>query len=243
MIIKNIIGIDYMEERIYVIQVPVDFINQMYISEEMSLIDWEKLLAEGWRHNGKMVFRSSHDFDEKDQLCRILPLRNLLKDLAFSKSQRKIFKKNQDLRHEIKPLHIDDTKHELFYKHIARFKHRVPLSIWDFVSIEKSRPFKTWELCVYKEDKLIACSFIDITKNSLSSTYAMFDTDESKRSLGIYTMILEMMFGQEKKKKYYYPGYAYETPSFFDYKKKFDNTEFYDWALQVWLPYDLLGTV
>ncbi len=233
----------YMEERIYIINEPINFINEMYISEGMSLQEWEGLLAQGWRHNGKMVFRSSHDIDEEDGLCRILPLRNVLKDLDFSKSQRKIFKKNQDLRHEIRPLRIDDAKHDMFYKHIARFKHRVPLSIWDFVAIEKNKPFKTWELCVYKENKLIACSFIDITRNSLSSTYAMFDIDEGHRSLGIYTMILEMMFGQEKNKTYYYPGYAYETPSFFDYKKKFSNTEFFDWDTKTWLSFELLGKV
>ena len=64
----------------------------------------------------------------------------------------------------------------------------------------------------------------------------MFDLAESKRSLGIYTMILEIMYAIEKKKKYYYPGYAYEKPSFYEYKKKFDNVEFYDWQSGIWLP-------
>lgn len=216
------------------------FINDIYTCERMSLKEWEQRLAEGWRHNGKLMFRSSHDFDEYDQLCRILPLRNRLKDLTFSNSQRKIFRKNEDLTYSIHPLSITDEKHDLFYKHIARFTHRIPLSVWDFVSPIPNRPFKTWELCVYKKEKLIACSFIDITRNALSSTYAMFDTDESQRSLGIYTMILEMMFAQEKKKKFYYPGYAYETPSFFDYKKRFHNTEYYDWDLKSWLPFERL---
>ena len=66
----------------------------------------------------------------------------------------------------------------------------------------------------------------------------MFDLKESKRSLGIYTMILEMLYAKEKKKKFYYPGYAYETPSFFDYKKKFDNTEYYDWEARKWVSYE-----
>ena len=82
----------------------------------------------------------------------------------------------------------------------------------------------------------MACSFIDITTYSISSTYAMFDLSESNRSLGIYTMILEMMYAKAQKKRFYYLGYAYETPSFYDYKKKFANTEFYDWKTQLWQP-------
>ena len=225
-----------MDDIIFYFTQPANSVQDMFIADRMTLKKWDEMLAQGWRHNGKMMFRNSHDFDENDKLCYILPLRNRLKGLQFSKSQRKIFIKNQDLRHEIRPLSMDDKKHELFFQHTKRFKHRVPLSIWDFVSHEPHRPFKTWELCVYKENKLVACSFIDITTYSISSTYAMFDLSESNRSLGIYTMILEMMYAKAQKKRFYYPGYAYETPSFFDYKKKFANTEFYDWKTQLWQP-------
>ena len=88
---------------------------------------------------------------------------------------------------------------------------------------------------------MIACSFIDVVTNSLSSTYAMFDLEESKRSLGIYTMILEINYAIEKKKRFYYPGYAYDAPSFYDYKKKFNNCEFYDWQSRLWLPFEFMN--
>ena len=29
--------------------------------------------------------------------------------------------------------------------------------------------------------------------------------------------------------RFYYPGYAYRGPSFYDYKKNFSGLEFYDW--------------
>ena len=158
---------------------------------------------------------------KKNQLNYVLPLRYRLKNFTLTKSQRKIFNKNQDLTHIFRPLLIDDEKQEMFYKHIERFKFNKPNSIFNFVSEVPNIPFKTWELCVYDKDKMIACSFIDVVTNSLSSTYAMFDLEESKRSLGIYTMILEINYAIEKKKRFYYPGYAYDAPSFYDYKKKF----------------------
>lgn len=232
-----------MDDITFFFQQPANTVHEMFVAESLTLKRWDEMLAEGWRHNGKMIFRNSQDFDENNEFRTVLPLRYRLKGLAFTKSQRKIFNKNQDLRHEIHPLSIgvlsdsiDDEKHELFNKHCVRFKHNRPLSLWDFISQDVKRPFKTWELRVFKDDKLVACSFMDITPQSLSSTYAMFDLEESKRSLGIYTMLLELLYAQAKKKKFYYPGYAYDTPSFYDYKKKFQNTEFYDWETRLWFP-------
>ena len=225
-----------MDDIIFYFSSPANMVNDMYMADSISLKTWEEMLAEGWRHNGKLIFRTSHDLAENNELNYILPLRYQLKNFNFSKSQRKIFSKNQDLTHIFRPLKMSEEKHKMFEQHIQRFRFGKPDSIFNFVSEQPNRPFKTWELCVYKNDKLIACSFIDITKHSLSSTYAMFDLAESKRSLGIYTMILEIQYAIEKKKKYYYPGYAYEKPSFYEYKKKFDNVEFYDWQSGLWLP-------
>lgn len=215
-------------------------INEMFNADKLALRRWEQLLAEGWRHNGKLMFRASHDVDEKGLLHYVLPLRYRLKGFELTKSQRKIWHKNQDLKHVFRPFTDELEKHELFFQHIEKFKFHKPDSIFNFVSPEPHRPFTTWELCVYDKDKLIACSFIDITRRTLSSTYAMYDLEESKRSLGIYTMVLEIQHAIAKKRQFYYPGYAYFQPSFFDYKKKFNNTEFYDWRTKEWAPLSLV---
>jgi leucyl-tRNA---protein transferase len=163
-------------------------------------------------------------------------LRYGLLNFELSKSQRIIRKRNQDLTHVIRPTKIDNEKHELFFQHLVKYRTNHPDSIYDFVSIDPKRPFKTWELCVYKGEKLVACTFMDVTPHSISSTYAMYDLTESKRSLGIYTMILEIEYAISKRKRHYYPGYAFEKPSFYDYKKKFKNVEFFDWQNKIWQP-------
>ena len=63
----------------------------------------------------------------------------------------------------------------------------------------------------------------------------MFEPDESKRSLGIYLILLSIQLSKQYKKRFYYPGYAYKESSFYDYKKKFSALEYYDWCGQ-WLP-------
>ena len=63
----------------------------------------------------------------------------------------------------------------------------------------------------------------------------MFDLRESWRSLGIYTMLLEIQYARERRCRFYYQGYAFDAPSVYDYKKLFNATEWFDWNGH-WLP-------
>lgn len=209
-------------------------IAEAFNADDISFLEWENMLATGWRHNAMMFFRVSSQLDENDNKLDILPLRYQLNQFEMSKSQRKVWRKNQDLTFKLVPLSIRDDMHFMFDQHIQRFKYNVPHSIFDFVSYVPNKPFPTYQFEVYKLDKLIGCTFVDITPHTLSSTYAMFDLEESKRSLGIFTMLLEMVYALTYKKTFHYPGYAYLQPSYMDYKKQFSGAEYYDWLTGNW---------
>lgn len=57
----------------------------------------------------------------------------------------------------------------------------------------------------------------------------MFDLEYGAYSLGIYTMLLEIEYSKAKGHDHYYHGYCYDIKSFYDYKKKFPATEWFDW--------------
>ena len=209
-------------------------IVDIFTTAKMSLNEWELHLALGWRHNGRLFFRVSTDFDENGNKLNILPIRYRLSEFEMSKSQRKIWRQNQDLTFKLVPLSIRDEMHFMFDQHTVRFKYNVPHSIFDFVSPIPNEPFPTYQFEIYKHDKLIACTFVDIVDHSLSSTYAMFDLEESKRSLGIFSMLLEMAYGVAYKKDFHYPGYAFLQPSHMDYKKQFAGAEYFDWLTSQW---------
>ncbi|MCK6604349.1 MAG: arginine-tRNA-protein transferase [Ignavibacteriaceae bacterium] len=194
------------------------------------------LLAGGWRHFGTYFFRyDSHLKDE--EIVNVLPLRVNLAKSMFSKSQKNLFKKNEGLEVVIRPTRIDDEKEELFYNHVTKFEENIPSSLYEFLSDDPDRiPCENVEICLYHEDRLIAASFLDIGDNSTSAVYAMYDLNESKRGLGIFTTLLEIQYSIQLGKKYYYLGYAYETPSFYDYKKNYHGLEYYDWR-GAWDPY------
>jgi len=207
------------------------FVNEIFDTERVDPRIWDRLLAEGWRHCSTHFFRHSFDFTKDGDMCTVLPLRIRLKDFKLTKSQEKILKRNRDLNFLVRRTFIDEVKHRLFEQHKARFTYSIPETIHTFISdVAPNRtPCDGYELCVYDGDAMIACSFFDLGMQTSSGTYAMFDLRESKRSLGIFTMILEILYAKQLGMEFYYPGYAYDVASFYDYKKKFVATEFFDW--------------
>lgn len=205
------------------------FINEEFYIEEISPQQLDALLAKGWRHFGEHFVRYNIGFHE-NELRLVLPLRIRLADFTLSKSQRRVLKRNQDLQIVIRPIEITKEKEILFEAHKQRFNHSIPDSLYDFLSHSPAAvPCEALEVCVYEREKLLAASFFDVGAESISAVYAMFDPLETSRSLGIFTMLMVIDYAIKNSKTFYYPGYAYEGNSFYDYKKRFSALEFFDW--------------
>lgn len=204
----------------------IDFINEEFYADRITPQQLDLLLAEGWRHFGTQFFRYSLGIYE-DDIRRVVPLRIRLADFSLSKSQRRVLRQNWDASVEIREIDINDESIALFEKHKQRFKSGVPESIYDFVSTPM--PCEALEINVRIERRLVATSYFDVGEQTASAIYGMFDPEFSSRSLGIFTMLKEIEFANAAGKRYYYQGYSYEGPSFYDYKKRFRGTEGFDW--------------
>ena len=168
-------------------------------------------------------------------LTEVIPLRIPLESFEPSKSQRRNQRRNEaaGFRVVIRPTEITAEKQRLFQEHKDKFVDNVPDSIFDFLSTEPDCvPCPAGELSVYDEGRLIAASFYDLGKESLSTIYGMYDLAYQKHGLGIYTMLMEIAYARKLGKRYYYHGYCYGCPSFYDYKKTFQGVQAYDWSGQ-----------
>ncbi len=213
----------------------LQLINEEFYADSVTPLQLDLLLADGWRHFGMHFFRYNLGIYE-DEIRRVLPLRIRLADLKLSKSQRRVLRKNSGLDVKIRPIEITDETHDLFERHKQRFKSGVPNTLYDFLSLDSANaPTRGLEVNVRREGKLLAASFFDIGKTSLSSIYAIFNPDETSRSLGIFTMLKEIEYAVENGKIFFYHGYAYEGESFYDYKKRFFALEHFGWKGE-WLP-------
>jgi leucyl-tRNA---protein transferase len=211
------------------------FINEEFRADSVSPGQLDVLLADGWRHFGTHFFRYNLGFYEL-QIRRVIPLRIRLAEFSFSKSQRRVLRKNKGLVIITNRVVIDREAEELFHRHKRRFKGDVPNAISDFLGTG-SPPVDTLEMRVLEGEHLQAVSYFDVSGSSVSGVYAMFEPEAAARSLGIFTMLKEIEFAAENNKEFYYLGYAYEGTSFYDYKKRFRGTEMFDWQGD-WLPFD-----
>ena len=206
-----------------------EYINEAFEADKATPVQMDTLWANGWRHFGTYFFRYNLGMVGED-IRLVMPLRIRLSEFSFSKSQRRILRDNADLTIKVEPLSIDYAAEDLFHRHKLRFDQHPPESIYEFISEHADwSPCETKQIRVFDEDELVAVSYFDVGSSACSGVYAIFEPSESKRGLGIFTMLKEIEFAMERGKEFYYQGYAYEGESFYDYKKRFRSTEVFDW--------------
>ena len=205
------------------------YINEEIFASQITSEQLDSLLAGGWRHFGEYFFRYNLGWYQ-NEIRAVIPVRLRLTDFSFSKSQRRILNKNKDLQTVIRPVEITPETISVFERHKLRFAENIPDSIYTFLSHEPANvPCEAFEIAVYTKEQLLAKSFFDVGTKSISSIYGIFAPEETSRSLGILTMLLEINFALENGKEFYYHGYIYEGNSFYDYKKRFRALERFDW--------------
>src|SRR6476660_7027837 len=152
-------------------------INEEFFADSITREHVDLLLADAWRHFGIYFFRYSLGI-YNEEIRRVEPLRVRLRDFTLSKSQRRVLKRNEDLRVEVRPIVITDESEELFHRHKQRFESGTPISIYDFLSEDPATvPSDASEIAVYKDDTLVAVSYFDEGDKATSGIYASFDPE------------------------------------------------------------------
>lgn len=73
----------------------------------------------------------------------------------------------------------------MFAAHVKRFTFNVPPSLESFLGDQPATlPCGNVTVAVFDAGRLVAASFLDLGKDSMSSVYGIFDPVESRRSLG-----------------------------------------------------------
>jgi leucyl-tRNA---protein transferase len=195
---------------------------------------FDAFMAVGWRLLGAEMIR--HNISTwHGALCSTVPLRVRLENFELSKSQQRLMRRNADLDVRIGAIAITPQKEALFLTHTQRFRERRPEGLHNFILPQSAEvPVPGLEIEVWEGNNLIACSYVHAGLIALSATYCFFDPAYSKRSPGIYTMLLELELARQMGYQFYYHGYCYSVPSQFDYKRNFSGLEMLDWSDMTW---------
>ncbi len=211
------------------------FINEEFVRTLVSSAEHDRLLADGWRHFGRQFFRYNLALYE-DEIRLVIPLRIRLSGFRIAQSQERILRKNSDVEISIGPVNLTQEVLDLFDRHKQRFKQHTPESIFTFIAERpEDEPCDTYQQTMRVGGRLVAAGFFDVGERSVSAIYTAFELDETRRSLGVFTILKEIEFAVEKGMEFYYLGYSYSGRSFYDYKKRFHGTEAFEWN-GVWTP-------
>lgn len=199
-------------------------------------------LERGWYRMGQSVF-TTHFLSFSDAILSAIWTRLDLNDYSFSKSLRKLVRRN-DRRFStvIQPAVIDEERELLFQKYRDSFPAELAPTIEDYLL--EGRPesvFDSWEVAVFQGERLAAVSYFDKGVKGAQSIIGIYDPDFKQYSLGIYSMLLEIKHCQQQGIRYYYPGYVVPGNPRFDYKLRIGPVDYYDLKSHDWKPHcDLL---
>jgi arginine-tRNA-protein transferase len=156
--------------------------------------------------------------------CRdCLPLRVPVEAFQPNRSQRRCWRRNQDLLVEPGELLATDEKYALYRKYQAiRHDNADGDDRQSFEEFLYVSPVQTVEF-TYRDStgRLLAVGICDLCRQSLSSVYFYYDPEASRRSLGTFGALRELKWAREHRISYYYFGYWIKGSRPMNYKATF----------------------
>jgi leucyl-tRNA---protein transferase len=177
----------------------------------------------GFRRSGKVIYQPMCNG------CRAcMPIRVPVERFQPSKSQRRCWRANLDLKVITGPPTPAEEKFEL-YQRYQRDWHARPAAEDDRESFEMflyDSPVESIEFC-YRDNnnRLLAVGICDVCDRSLSSVYFYFDPSISSRGLGTFGAMYEIEWARLQGIPYYYLGYWISGSPTMQYKSSFRPCE------------------
>lgn len=192
------------------------------IIEECTIELCEDLIEHGWRRFGNMFFRP---------ICLDCTACESIKidaqHFTFSKSARRIMRRNSHLQVIIQQPTLTKSHLELFNKYHEHMHHKRG---WEKQAVNAKNYYMSfvhgyndfgYEVLYFDEGKLIAVDLIDILPDGISSIYFYYDPDYERHSLGKYSIYHQIMLAQEHELSWIYLGYYVESCQSLAYKKAY----------------------
>ncbi len=192
------------------------------IIENCSAENTQELIERGYRRFGKMYFRP---ICSNCQECQSIKID--VQNYKFSKSSKRVIKKAKDIKSYIQmptmsKEHIDlFEKYHLHMKDKKGWKHQETTPQHYYNSFVSGHQDFGYEVLYYDDEKLIAVDLIDILEDGISSIYFYYDPTYSHLSMGKLSLLMQIKFAQQDKKKWIYLGYYVEECPSLNYKAEY----------------------
>jgi leucyl-tRNA---protein transferase len=206
-------------------------------ADSMSAQEYEDLMNRGYRKFGAAFFRPVCD---GCQACR--PMRVAIADFRPDRSQRRAWKRNQDLEVRLATPGVDEQRLELYQRYHEGQQQRKgwpvhQMSAEEYFISFVHNPVPSIELSLWEGKILRAVMITDVTTNVVSGIYHYHDLTQAHRGIGIYCMLQTISLAERLKKRWLYFGYYVAGCGSMDYKAAFRPCETLD-IDGVWKPFE-----
>ena len=183
----------------------------------------------GWRRFGKYFF-----YPICDGCSECKSLRIVVDEYIFTKSKRRIIKKNLNTEIVVQRPSLSDEHLKLYNKyHNWKAKKdgwrgkNITHNEYNENFVEGAHNFGK-EVLYIIDGKLVGVDLIDIVDDGISSIYFYYDPDFSHLSLGTYSLLYQVALAKNLQLPYIYLGYWVDGCKAFAYKKNFEPLELLD---------------
>ncbi|MFN7119504.1 MAG: arginine-tRNA-protein transferase [Saprospiraceae bacterium] len=215
---------------------------EKHYPEHLLTEELDAYLARGWYRMGQSIF-TTHFLCFGDQFYSAIWVRLALKHYNYSKSLRKILRRNNErFTASFTKSQLTYEKEQLYQRYKASFPGMLAPTLKEsLLDGEEYNIFQTYEVNVYDGSRLVALSFFDVGKDSAASILGIYDPTYSDYSLGLYTMLMEIEYCLQHDMSYFYPGYVVPGYPRFDYKLRIGDVQYYNISNDNWLPFKELS--
>ncbi len=186
---------------------------------------YSALLRKGMRRSGDFIYQPACPGCAACQSLRI-PVQRF----RPSRSQRRCWQRNQDVRFVSRPPSFDAEHFRLYHRYLAA---RHPGSGMDDPQPERYMEFLTarWATTVFYElrlgSELIGVAVTDVVTDGLSAVYTFFSPDLPDRGLGTLAILWQIREAERLGLPHVYLGYWIAEAATMRYKTRFRPAEVY----------------
>lgn len=191
------------------------------VDESISGSIYRQLMDRGFRRSGRVFYRP-----QCEGCSRCIPYRVPTASFTPTRSQRRVWRRNSDIRVESRTPAPSDAKFDLYRRYLDwRHDGTMTGTREEMEHFLYDSPVPSIEFEYYVGSRLVGVSLADLCGGTLSSVYMYFDPLEPRRSLGTYSVLWEIEYCRMNGLTYYYLGYYVPGSASMEYKARFGPGE------------------
>jgi len=179
---------------------------------------YHALMDRGFRRSGDVFYA----MDCPGCQCCV-PIRVPVAEFVPSRSQRRAWRRNQDVELRVHPPSLTEEKWELYRRYVQHQHATEPTdeSLQSLADTLYKEVVGTVEATYHIGNRLVAVTILDICSASVSSVYHFFEPADAARSLGVYSVLAEIDWAHRHGIPHYYLGFWIEGAPTMHYKANY----------------------